>query len=144
MVPRTHEEHLPDGPVRLGVWLTNTRTRRTRLTTEQRQQLADQTVQAVDAAPRTTWQPAADDAAADRPAHREVTTTLQSEQHSPADQFPRQHQHFLDGLFGKHRCTDGHPAHHRHLCNAIAFMRYSGYHDHGGPRQGRERASQSR
>ncbi|MFJ6637033.1 helicase associated domain-containing protein [Streptomyces sp. NPDC091376] len=42
IVPRAHEEHLPDGtPVRLGVWLTNTRSRRTRLTPEQRTQLAN-------------------------------------------------------------------------------------------------------
>ncbi|MFD7233191.1 hypothetical protein [Streptomyces sp. NPDC059881] len=41
VVPRAREEHLPDGPVRLGVWLTNTRTRRTQLTTEQRAQLAN-------------------------------------------------------------------------------------------------------
>ncbi|MFJ6636970.1 Helicase associated domain protein [Streptomyces sp. NPDC091376] len=42
IVPRTHEEHLPDGtPVRLGIWLTNTRSRRTALSQEQRQQLAN-------------------------------------------------------------------------------------------------------
>ncbi|MGW8955536.1 Helicase associated domain protein [Streptomyces sp. NPDC055709] len=41
IVPRAHEEHLPDGtPVRLGVFLSNTRTRRAGLTTEQRAQLA--------------------------------------------------------------------------------------------------------
>lgn len=39
VVPRAHEEHVPDGPVRLGVGLTNTRTRHTRHTTEQRAQL---------------------------------------------------------------------------------------------------------
>ncbi|MFD7232088.1 helicase associated domain-containing protein [Streptomyces sp. NPDC059881] len=40
VVPRAHEEHVPDGPVRLGVWLTNTRTRRTALSEEQRAALA--------------------------------------------------------------------------------------------------------
>ncbi|MFF1561559.1 helicase associated domain-containing protein [Streptomyces sp. NPDC058279] len=41
VVPRTHTEELPDGtPVRLGVWLSNTRTRRDGLTPEQRERLA--------------------------------------------------------------------------------------------------------
>ncbi|MFD4144652.1 helicase associated domain-containing protein, partial [Streptomyces sp. NPDC058572] len=42
VVPRGHTEHLPDGtPVRLGVWLSNTRTRRTTLNPEQRQALTE-------------------------------------------------------------------------------------------------------
>ncbi|MEU7068459.1 helicase associated domain-containing protein, partial [Streptomyces sp. NPDC046161] len=42
VVPRAHTEELPDGtPVRLGVWLSNTRTRRGGLTAEQRERLAD-------------------------------------------------------------------------------------------------------
>ncbi|MGW8955589.1 hypothetical protein [Streptomyces sp. NPDC055709] len=41
VVPRAHEEHLPDGPVRLEVWLSNTRSRRAGLSPEQRAQLAD-------------------------------------------------------------------------------------------------------
>ncbi|WP_306432501.1 helicase associated domain-containing protein [Streptomyces sp. A1136] len=41
VVPRTHTEELPDGtPVRLGVWLSNTRTRRDELTAEQCERLA--------------------------------------------------------------------------------------------------------
>uniref|UniRef100_A0AAU1M5R8 Helicase associated domain-containing protein n=1 Tax=Streptomyces sp. NBC_00148 TaxID=2903626 RepID=A0AAU1M5R8_9ACTN len=42
MVPRSWSEELPDGTsVRLGVWLSNTRSRRAGLTFEQRAVLAD-------------------------------------------------------------------------------------------------------
>ncbi|MGW6971518.1 helicase associated domain-containing protein [Streptomyces sp. NPDC054952] len=41
VVPRAHTEELPDGTVvRLGVWLSNTRTRRDGLSAEQRERLA--------------------------------------------------------------------------------------------------------
>ncbi|MFE6365873.1 helicase associated domain-containing protein [Streptomyces sp. NPDC057806] len=41
-VPRGHVEQLPDGTqVRLGVWLTNTKSRRAKLTPDKHQQLAD-------------------------------------------------------------------------------------------------------
>ncbi|MYV56414.1 DEAD/DEAH box helicase [Streptomyces sp. SID3212] len=40
VVPRAHVEDLPDGPVRLGVWVSNTRTRQAGLSAEQRGQLA--------------------------------------------------------------------------------------------------------
>lgn len=39
-VPRTHIEETPHGPVRLGTWISNTRTRRNKLTDQQREQLA--------------------------------------------------------------------------------------------------------
>ncbi|MET8732177.1 Helicase associated domain protein [Streptomyces parvus] len=39
-VPRAHVEETPHGPVRLGTWISNTRSRRTKLSTEQREQLA--------------------------------------------------------------------------------------------------------
>ncbi|MCQ1582555.1 DEAD/DEAH box helicase [Streptomyces parvus] len=39
-VPRAHIEETPHGPVRLGTWISNTRTRRAKLTSEQREQLA--------------------------------------------------------------------------------------------------------
>ncbi|WP_097990570.1 DEAD/DEAH box helicase [Streptomyces sp. f51] len=39
-VPRTHIEETPHGPVRLGTWISNTRTRRNKLTDQQRAQLA--------------------------------------------------------------------------------------------------------
>lgn len=41
VVPRTHIENLPDGPVKLGVWVSNTRSRRGGLSEEQRAQLAE-------------------------------------------------------------------------------------------------------
>ncbi|NEB57004.1 DEAD/DEAH box helicase family protein [Streptomyces griseus] len=40
VVPRTHIEQTPHGPVRLGTWISNTRTRRNKLTDQQRAQLA--------------------------------------------------------------------------------------------------------
>ncbi|TXS47018.1 helicase associated domain-containing protein, partial [Streptomyces sp. t39] len=40
VVPRSWVEHLPDGPQRLGVWLSNTRSRRAGLSEEQRSRLA--------------------------------------------------------------------------------------------------------
>ncbi|MFD7868174.1 helicase associated domain-containing protein [Streptomyces sp. NPDC059783] len=40
VVPRTHVEETPHGPVRLGTWISNTRSRRGRLTSTQRAQLA--------------------------------------------------------------------------------------------------------
>ncbi|MEV7906970.1 helicase associated domain-containing protein [Streptomyces anulatus] len=40
VVPRTHVEETPHGPVRLGTWISNTRTRRDRLSSEQGEQLA--------------------------------------------------------------------------------------------------------
>ncbi|MFE1478495.1 Helicase associated domain protein [Streptomyces cyaneofuscatus] len=40
VVPRTHVEHLQEGPVALGTWVSNTRSRRNKLSTEQREQLA--------------------------------------------------------------------------------------------------------
>ncbi|WP_460113980.1 helicase associated domain-containing protein [Streptomyces platensis] len=41
-VPRGHVETLPDGTqVKLGVWLTNTKTRRTKLTVEKKAVLAE-------------------------------------------------------------------------------------------------------
>ncbi|MEU5288571.1 Helicase associated domain protein [Streptomyces sp. NPDC020755] len=40
VVPRTHIEETPHGAVRLGTWISNTRTRRDKLSTEQREQLA--------------------------------------------------------------------------------------------------------
>ncbi|MEU3136347.1 Helicase associated domain protein [Streptomyces sp. NPDC006854] len=39
-VPRAHVEETPHGPVRLGTWVSNTRSRRAKLTGEQREQLA--------------------------------------------------------------------------------------------------------
>lgn len=39
-VPRAHIEETPHGPVRLGTWISNTRTRRNKLTDQQREQLA--------------------------------------------------------------------------------------------------------
>ncbi|CAM5544057.1 DEAD/DEAH box helicase [Streptomyces badius] len=39
-VPRAHVEDTPHGPVRLGTWISNTRTRRNKLTDQQREQLA--------------------------------------------------------------------------------------------------------
>ncbi|MFJ1804462.1 Helicase associated domain protein [Streptomyces sp. NPDC088180] len=39
VVPRTHIEETPHGPVRLGTWISNTRTRRDKLTDQQREQL---------------------------------------------------------------------------------------------------------
>ncbi|WP_103510165.1 DEAD/DEAH box helicase [Streptomyces sp. SM13] len=40
VVPRTHVEETPHGPVRLGTWISNTRSRRNKLTDQQREQLA--------------------------------------------------------------------------------------------------------
>ncbi|MEU4032338.1 Helicase associated domain protein [Streptomyces anulatus] len=40
VVPRAHVEETPHGPVRLGTWISNTRTRREKLSTVQREQLA--------------------------------------------------------------------------------------------------------
>ncbi|MFD6798780.1 Helicase associated domain protein [Streptomyces cyaneofuscatus] len=40
VVPRSHVEDLPDGPLKLGTWVSNTRSRRNKLSTEQREQLA--------------------------------------------------------------------------------------------------------
>ncbi|MET8347353.1 DEAD/DEAH box helicase [Streptomyces microflavus] len=40
VVPRAHIEETPHGPVRLGTWVSNTRSRRDRLSNEQREQLA--------------------------------------------------------------------------------------------------------
>ncbi|SCE25841.1 helicase associated domain-containing protein, partial [Streptomyces sp. OspMP-M43] len=40
VVPRTHIEETPHGPVRLGTWISNIRTRRNKLTDQQREQLA--------------------------------------------------------------------------------------------------------
>ncbi|MFI5727070.1 DEAD/DEAH box helicase [Streptomyces cyaneofuscatus] len=40
VVPRTHVEDTPHGPVRLGTWISNTRSRRDRLSDAQREQLA--------------------------------------------------------------------------------------------------------
>ncbi|MEW1762292.1 Helicase associated domain protein [Streptomyces cyaneofuscatus] len=40
VVPRAHVEETPHGPVRLGNWISNTRSRRAKLTGEQRKQLA--------------------------------------------------------------------------------------------------------
>ncbi|MET9771378.1 Helicase associated domain protein [Streptomyces sp. NPDC006415] len=40
VVPRAHVEETPHGPVRLGTWISNTRSRRAKLSTEQREQLA--------------------------------------------------------------------------------------------------------
>ncbi|MGQ4733358.1 Helicase associated domain protein [Streptomyces sp. Ju416(a)] len=40
VVPRAHVEETPHGPVRLGTWISNTRSRRNKLSTEQREQLA--------------------------------------------------------------------------------------------------------
>ncbi|WP_457518761.1 helicase associated domain-containing protein [Streptomyces sp. TE33382] len=39
VVPRGHVEELPDGPVKLGVWTSSTRSRRAGLSAEQREQL---------------------------------------------------------------------------------------------------------
>ncbi|WP_251145352.1 helicase associated domain-containing protein [Streptomyces sp. McG3] len=39
VVPRAHIEETPHGAVRLGTWISNTRSRRNKLTTEQREQL---------------------------------------------------------------------------------------------------------
>ncbi|MCX4516074.1 Helicase associated domain protein [Streptomyces anulatus] len=39
VVPRTHVEETPHGPVRLGTWISNTRSRREKLSTQQREQL---------------------------------------------------------------------------------------------------------
>ncbi|WP_326613726.1 helicase associated domain-containing protein [Streptomyces anulatus] len=39
VVPRAHVEETPHGPVRLGTWISNTRTRRNKLTDQQREQL---------------------------------------------------------------------------------------------------------
>ncbi|MFD3641554.1 DEAD/DEAH box helicase [Streptomyces griseus] len=39
VVPRAHIEETPHGPVRLGTWISNTRTRRNKLTDQQRAQL---------------------------------------------------------------------------------------------------------
>ncbi|WTY32204.1 Helicase associated domain protein (plasmid) [Streptomyces anulatus] len=39
VVPRAHIEETPHGPVRLGTWISNTRTRRNKLTDQQREQL---------------------------------------------------------------------------------------------------------
>ncbi|WP_432023374.1 Helicase associated domain protein [Streptomyces parvus] len=39
-VPRAHVEETPHGPVRLGNWISNTRSSRNKLTVEQREQLA--------------------------------------------------------------------------------------------------------
>lgn len=39
-VPRAHVEDTPHGPVRLGTWISNTRSRRAKLTDQQREQLA--------------------------------------------------------------------------------------------------------
>ncbi|MEV6477861.1 helicase associated domain-containing protein [Streptomyces sp. NPDC051657] len=38
-MPRAHIEETPHGAVRLGTWISNTRSRRNKLTTEQREQL---------------------------------------------------------------------------------------------------------
>ncbi|MFB8020795.1 Helicase associated domain protein [Streptomyces rubiginosohelvolus] len=40
VVPRAHVEETPHGPFRLGNWISNTRSRRAKLSTEQREQLA--------------------------------------------------------------------------------------------------------
>ncbi|MCD9901060.1 Helicase associated domain protein [Streptomyces sp. MT29] len=40
VVPRAHIEETPHGPVRLGTWISNTRSRRERLNAQQREQLA--------------------------------------------------------------------------------------------------------
>ncbi|KAB2587555.1 helicase associated domain-containing protein, partial [Streptomyces arboris] len=40
IVPRAHIEETPHGPVRLGTWISNTRSRRERLNAQQREQLA--------------------------------------------------------------------------------------------------------
>ncbi|WP_233436204.1 helicase associated domain-containing protein [Streptomyces anulatus] len=40
VVPRAHIEETSHGPVRLGTWISNTRSRRNKLSTEQREQLA--------------------------------------------------------------------------------------------------------
>ncbi|MGW6718063.1 Helicase associated domain protein [Streptomyces sp. NPDC054995] len=40
VVARAHVEETPHGPVRLGTWISNTRSRRTKLSAEQREQLA--------------------------------------------------------------------------------------------------------
>ncbi|WP_228183963.1 DEAD/DEAH box helicase [Streptomyces anulatus] len=40
VVPRAHVEETPHGPVRLGTWISNTRSRREKLSTVQREQLA--------------------------------------------------------------------------------------------------------
>ncbi|KAB2587709.1 helicase associated domain-containing protein, partial [Streptomyces arboris] len=40
IVPRAHIEDTPHGPVRLGTWISNTRSRRERLNAQQREQLA--------------------------------------------------------------------------------------------------------
>ncbi|MFZ4277917.1 Helicase associated domain protein [Streptomyces arboris] len=40
VVPRAHIEDTPHGPVRLGTWISNTRSRRERLSAQQREQLA--------------------------------------------------------------------------------------------------------
>ncbi|WP_438270828.1 Helicase associated domain protein [Streptomyces anulatus] len=39
VVPRAHVEETPHGPVRLGTWISNTRSRREKLSTQQREQL---------------------------------------------------------------------------------------------------------
>ncbi|WP_405194458.1 Helicase associated domain protein [Streptomyces anulatus] len=39
VVPRAHIEETPHGPVRLGTWISNTRSRREKLSTQQREQL---------------------------------------------------------------------------------------------------------
>ncbi|MCD9904654.1 hypothetical protein LUR56_40285, partial [Streptomyces sp. MT29] len=39
-MPRAHIEDTPHGPVRLGTWISNTRSRRERLNAQQREQLA--------------------------------------------------------------------------------------------------------
>ncbi|WP_257135050.1 helicase associated domain-containing protein [Streptomyces sp. wa1063] len=40
VVPRAHVEETPHGPVRLGTWISNARSRREKLSTQQREQLA--------------------------------------------------------------------------------------------------------
>ncbi|WP_348638732.1 helicase associated domain-containing protein [Streptomyces sp. SH5] len=40
VVPRADVEEMPHGPVRLGTWVSNTRSRRTKLSAEQREPLA--------------------------------------------------------------------------------------------------------
>ncbi|MFE5963181.1 helicase associated domain-containing protein [Streptomyces rubiginosohelvolus] len=40
VVPRAHVEETPHGPIRLGTWISNTRSRRAKLTGKQREQLA--------------------------------------------------------------------------------------------------------
>ncbi|MCQ1582605.1 helicase associated domain-containing protein [Streptomyces parvus] len=40
VVPRAHVEETPHGPVRLGTWISNTRSRRNKLTDQQREHFA--------------------------------------------------------------------------------------------------------